>query len=273
MADDALAGLSDEAAATVLRLLDRYRRELLGLLAGSEGGLTLRYRQLLREAEALAQAVTGQMALPLRDAVERAAALGDATALADLRLSRVDARSYVGVNPTLVRVAGEYVAKLTEDLMADVLQRISMHIRLAALGGMPFTTLLDRIGRDMTSGAWKPARSRVETIAQTEVSRLYNLAYYDQAVELASRVEGMRKRWVHASSSPGFTAVQRQRSRPHHIAVARRTQKKPIPMDEVFNLGRGIRARFPHDPALPATETNRCRCRLELVPPDAQATE
>ncbi len=273
MADEALDGLSGDAAAAMLRLLDRYRREVLGLLAASEGGLTLRYRQLLREIDALTQTLTGQMPLPLRTAIERAAELGDATVLADLRLSRVDARSYVGVNPTLVRVAGEYVAKLTEDLLDDVLRRISLHIRLAALGGMPFTTLLDRIGRDMTSGTWKPARSRVETIAQTEVSRLYNIAYYDQAVELAGRVEGMRKRWVHASSSPGFTAVQRQRSRPHHMALARRTEKKPIPMDELFNLGRGIRARFPHDPALPATETNRCRCRLELVPPDAQATE
>lgn len=265
-----LDGLSERTTREALRTLERYRRELVALLVASEGSLATSYRRLLRETDALAATYRGQLALPFRLAVEQAAELGDAAVLADLGLSRIDVLSYSGVNPALVRVAGEYVADLTEKLVVNINARVTMHIRLAALGGIPFTTLLDRIGRDMTTGTFKPAKSRIETIAQTEVSRLYNMAYFDQATELAARYPDMRKVWVHAVSSPGVTKVQRERSRANHMQVARDSAAEPLPMDALFDLGKGITARYPHDPALPATETNRCRCRLRLIAPEPE---
>jgi hypothetical protein len=265
-----LDALSGQAARETLRLLARYRREIVAMLAEAEGSLATGYRRLLREIDQLAASYRGQLALPVITAVTSAAEAGDADVLRDLGLSRMDVLSYSGVNPVLVKVAGEYVADLTEKLVADINQKVSMHIRLAALGGIPFQTLMDRIGRDMTTGTFKPAKGRIETIAQTEVSRLYNMAYFDQATELSRRYEGMMKVWVHAASSPGFTKVQRERSRENHMRVARETAENPIPMDALFDLGGEKTARYPHDPALPASETSRCRCRLRIVTPEPE---
>jgi len=260
--------LADATTAAAIKLLDAYRKEILASLLAAEPRFQMGYRELVREIDALSAAYRGQLTLPLLNGIAAAAELGDADVLAHLRIGGIDAMSYVGVNPTLVRVASEYVANLTEKLMAEVNAKVTSAIRLAALGGMSFTDLVDKLGRTMNTGTFKVAKSRLETIAQTEVARLYNMAYYDQANELTTRYPEVRKRWIHAASSPGFTKVQRERSRENHIRCARVTAAEPIAMNALFDLGGEKRARYPHDPFLPATETNRCRCRLMLVTPD-----
>jgi hypothetical protein len=261
--------LQNDAADEALTLLERYRKEVLAAIVSTRAPLSAYLRQLLAEVDQLIARFQSELSATMRRQIGLAADNGDQAVLEDAQAAGVDVPlSYTGVSEQLVRTATEYVSELVTNLATDARGRITREVRLAAMGGMPLQQLVDRIGRNLTSpSVFGTIATRAEMIARTEVSRVRNMAYAAQGQELAQRYPQMKKRWVHSIGSPGFSKHQRSHSRPNHVALSDITADEPIAMDAAFDLGNGITAMYPHDPALPASETVNCRCRLLLVPP------
>lgn len=262
--------LQDDASDEVLQLLERYRREVVGLILSTRDPLSAYLRQLLAEIDQVMARFGREISTTMRQQIQLAAANGDQAVLDDVQAAGIDVPlSYVGVSDQLIRTASAYTAELVTNLTSDARSRITREVRLASMGGVATQALIDRIGRNLTSASvFGTIATRAEMIARTEVSRVRNMAAYDQASELAQRHPQLRKRWVHSIGSPGFSKHQRSHSRPNHIALHAATEADPLPMDALFDLGNGITAMYPHDPALPAGEAVNCRCRLLLVAPE-----
>ena len=264
--------IADDATREALRLLNALRRETIGAILSASEPLSGSLRGLLAEIDTLIVTFQREFSGVMARHVEAAAQAGDDAVLSDLRAARLEVPlAYLGVSPTLVRMASAYVADLVTGLSSDARARISREVRLAALGGMSTTQLIDNIGRNLTDpSVFGTIATRAEMIARTEVSRLYSMAYAEQSTESAQRYPGMRQVWEHSQSSPGFTAFQTRNSRPNHIRVWQETSANPIPVGALFDLGGGVMARYPHDPNLPAKEVVGCRCRIRLVAPDPE---
>ena len=254
----------------MLRILDAYRREVIGMILSAPEPLGSNLRGLLTELDGLVDRLSREMAGTLSRGVTLAANAGDDAVLDAFRAASVDVPlAYVGVSETLVRSLVDYSASLITNIPAEVRAQIATQVRLAALGGLSTTTLIDRIGRNLTSRSiFTSIAGRAEAIARTEVSRARAMAYQEQSAEIAGRFPGTLKVWEHASTSPGFTTFQARSSRQNHVALSRETNARPIPFDQPFNLGGGVEAMYPHDPTLPASESVNCRCRLRIVLPE-----
>jgi len=264
-----LDSLMEDANRAMLALLDDFRKSVLLALIQAQEPFSATYRQLLREVDALLAQTQAQMTRTMAEHLEVAANAGDDAALDEVRSFIGSVNSYVGVSEVLVRTSAEYVADLITAITNEARATITREVRLAALGGMTTTELIDRIGKTLDSpGVFKTLAARAEAIARTEVARIRNTAHFEQAKELSDKYEGVRKVWEHSGSSPGFSGHQRRQSRPNHIRTWQRTSEEPIPVADDFNLGSGITARYPHDPLLPASETVHCRCRVRLVAPE-----
>lgn len=266
MAADPIDTLSDEVWERAVALLEQLRRGVVAAIVSAPEPYSLYLRGLLREIDGLLAEYRATMTRTMASAVERAAALGDDAVLRDVSALGVEVPlSYVGVSPALVRAAAEYTADLIQGIADDARARIAREVRLGAAGGMSTTDLIGRIGRNLHDrSTFATIAARAEAVARTEVSRVYSTAYQEQAVELAERFpQQMRKRWVHA----GFGL----HSRPNHVRLDAVTRRNPIPVDEPFDLGGGLRAMHPHDPSLPASEVVHCRCRMVLVAPEPGA--
>lgn len=239
-----LDDLSDDAAVAVLDLLGELRVNVVAAIVSARDPLQSTYRQLLREIDGMIAGFERNAIVAMNGHIERAATAGDESVLDDARAGGLEIfLSYMGVSPTLVRTAAEYSADLISgDLSPRARAEISRQIRLAALGGLSTTELITRIGKNLTDkSVFKTLADRAEAIARTEVSRVRAMAAFEQGSELVARYPGIRKRWEHASSSPGFTRHQRRMSRPNHVRLARETRETPIPWEEDFNLGSGIK--------------------------------
>jgi hypothetical protein len=264
--------LASDATREALRLLNALRLSIIGSISSAPEPLSGALFGLLREIDEQILTFQRELTGAMGRHVETAAAAGDEAVLDDLRAGGLQPPlSYMGVDPVLVRTAADYVADLVTGLASDARQRISREIRLAALGGMSTTELIDRIGRNLTDpSVFGTIATRAEMIARTEVSRVRSMAFADQSLEAAQRFPGLRKVWEHSSSSPGFTTFQARQSRPNHVRLWSETSANPIPVDAPFDLGNGITAMYPHDPVLPAKEVVACRCRMRLVAPEPE---
>lgn len=259
-----------DVAREMLDILEGYRREVIGMILSAREPLSGSLRGLLAEIDTLIARLSRDLGNAMTRGATIAANAGDEAVLDDLRSARVEVPlSFVGVSEQLVRTLTEYSASLVTQIPAEARTQITAQVRLAALGSVDTTTLIDRIGRNLTSpSVFGTIARRSEAIARTEVSRARGMAYAEQGQEVANRYPGTRKVWEHATTSPGFTTFQRSNSRPNHIRLSQQTNAHPIPFDELFHLGGGITAQYPHDPALPASESVNCRCRLRIVLPE-----
>jgi len=262
--------LQQDASDEALALLERYRREVLAAIVSTRDPLSAHLRELLAEVDQLMAKLRTDLATTMRRQIGIAAANGDQAVLDDMQTAGIETPlSYVGVSETLVRTAADYVADLITNLTTDARGRITREVRLAAMGGLPTPQLIDRIGRNLTSpSVFGTIATRAEMIARTEVSRVRNMAFFDQTTQLASRYPQLRKVWEHSLMSPGFSKHQRSQSRPLHIAMWNLTSEHPLPVNEPFRFSDGVEAMYPHDPSLPASHAVNCRCRLRLVAPE-----
>lgn len=85
---------------------------------------------------------------------------------------------------------------------------------------------------------------RAKTIARTETSSAIN----NTSFKMAKTAKIKKKKWIHIGG--------RYTSRINHKAL----NNKIIGINELFDLGGGIKAMFPHDPNLPVGEIVNCNC-------------
>lgn len=103
---------------------------------------------------------------------------------------------------------------------------------------------LDAIVQEITSKVEDMSIYRAKTIARTETSSAIN----NTSLKTAKVAKMRKKKWIHVGG--------RYTSRQNH----KKLNNKIIGIDELFDLGNGIKASCPHDPDLPVGEIVNCNC-------------
>lgn len=85
---------------------------------------------------------------------------------------------------------------------------------------------------------------RAKTIARTETSSAIN----NTSLKMAKTAKTKKKKWIHIGG--------RYTSRQNHKAL----NNKIIGIDELYDLGNGVKAQCPHHPDLPVGEIVNCSC-------------
>jgi len=113
--------------------------------------------------------------------------------------------------------------------------------------------------------------AKAEMDVRTELQRFFNLSNQSQMDDIATRVDGLLKRWIATGDS---------RTRRGHLEAHQVYAKNPIPVNEdyvirnwVFTKKRGwqvkgvTQLRQPLDPSAPPWATINCRCTQAIIAP------
>jgi hypothetical protein len=120
--------------------------------------------------------------------------------------------------------------------------RIKRELQIGVSEGLS----VEQIARNIQSGnAVNIIRARV--IARTEIVSASNLGNHEGAI---STNLDLRKLWI-------VTPDGRERDTHREVSIA--SEKKPLKMDEYFEVGEG-KGQYPGDPELPPEEAINCRC-------------
>lgn len=238
----ALEAMQERVAARLLAAsLEWERLDALSLQRGLRETLAQLTAQLEQDLEAT-------LDLALRDALRKH---GQWSQLFGLP------QAYVGAQPALAQVVTQSTTTLVQAVTMQQMDALVVQLRTASLGEVPFQTAIRNVMGTLNSnrmasfGPFRTVRQRAEAIVRTEVHRMYALADEIAYKQLDRDVPGTRYSWVQ-----GWSLNPRET----HAATAAETAANPIGPDELFNVG-GYKARYPHDPLLPAKESVHCSCR------------
>lgn len=255
----------------IAQLVAGFRRELDGVLARTEWD-AYRLDQVRRDLDASRRRL---------DAGMSAMANRQATEAATLALTNVDtaARALIGGAPLqAARLPFDQIAliqQLTPDLITGATQeatrRIQTILSQRVMGGLTARDARQRIGQvvgnlpgrggrgEVPGKMFTDLQLRTETIMRTEMNRLYNLTSEGRIDDLASRMPGIGKTWIHQSAAS-------RNPRPNHAAMNGKVvfpgegeKFELIGKDAVYHVD------GPHDPELPAEETINCHCRVRIA--------
>lgn len=158
--------------------------------------------------------------------------------------------------PTLIRgVTEETARKVGQTLTAQTLGGLNAVQARRKIAGM-VGALPRQAGRlNVPGNIFDAAENRARTIMRTEANRVFSTVATARIDDLAERIPGVGKVWMH---SPGSS----HDPRPDHAAL---NGKVIFPAKgEKFNVG-GTLAEGPYDPALPAEQTVNCHCRVRVA--------
>lgn len=180
-------------------------------------------------------------------------------------------RDQLGATAAGVALGGRLDARLLlamrnflTDRLSDVgrqaIDKINTALAQHLLGVQSLADAITQIQR-ILGGA---PRRRAMTIAYTEIGRAYSASQYEQMLDQAKVLKGLKKRWLHS---------QKEHGRPGHILCADATKADPIPVDEPFEIvdlktGEIERLRYPRDPEAGPGNTINCGCMMVAVPPE-----
>lgn len=140
----------------------------------------------------------------------------------------------------------DYSADLITNLSNDAINKINNVLTLNVLGKQTVSKTIKDIGSNLTSkSVFSSIKSRAEVITVTELGRVTSTATELRGQEMAKKVPGMMKEWIHAPYV--------RNPRPEHFEV------NDVPADKDFIVN-GYRMRFPRDPKGPPSETIGCHC-------------
>lgn len=146
-----------------------------------------------------------------------------------------------------VEVLQGYSADLIQGLGNEARRQINSRLARAALGVISPQQAIQQIAGSLPSGSvFRTAGARAEAIFRTEVNRVFEVSNAARLNEMASRTEGLEKKWV---------AVMDFRTRETHADA----HGQIVGAKELFVVG-GEYAQYPRDPVLSAKESVNCRC-------------
>lgn len=241
----------------ILRQLDVAERQILVLLRGVTD--VDRARRLARQRSEIARLI--EIFRKASDAATRSgldtAWQAGAAAVRDQVAAAVRAIDPTGrINPGVLLAMRNFLTDRISDVSREAIERINSALAQHLLGVRQLSATITEIERILGGGT----RRRAMTIANTEIGRAYSAAQYEQMLEQAKILPGLKKQWVHSGKEHG---------RPGHIIAA---TYPPIPVDEPFEIvdvktGEIELLRYPRDPEASAGNTINCGCMMIAVPP------
>jgi len=184
--------------------------------------------------------------------------------------------SFNSLAPSQVNVALDFSAELVQNISDDLRSTINTQLRQATLAQQsPFQAMKNitkALGVNPDDGIWgtknrpdvvEGVAARAEAIARTEMTRINNLAQFSTQEQAGNLIPGLLKRWI---------ATARGNTRSTHISAHRRYFNDPIPVNELFRVGRS-ELMYPGDPRGEAKETINCRCTMTTVVPEIGVTQ
>lgn len=108
--------------------------------------------------------------------------------------------------------------------------------------GLAHKSIVERI----INAAGNMSKQRADTIARTETSTSINTTNY----HIAEQAKMKKKGWIHVGG--------KKKDRENH----KKLNGLFIDLKESFDLGKGIKAKYPHESGLPASEVVRCGCLM-----------
>jgi Phage Mu protein F like protein len=150
------------------------------------------------------------------------------------------------ISRDFVAVAYQTMPWMISGVGDEIIKRVGSVLQQAVLAQQTPLDAMHAIGTMTGKGIFPSAFVRGEMIVRTEYGRIAATANYSTLSELAQHQSGLRKEW---------SAVIDARTRPTHAAA----DGQIVHVDNMYSVG-GYPALFPHDPALPASETIACRC-------------
>lgn len=161
----------------------------------------------------------------------------------------------------LLNKALAFDADLIKNIGDEIRAKINTEIQLGVLGAKSPHDVQKAIGTNLKDPSiFRTIADRAETIARTEMGRVYSMATDERMRQVGEIAPGAKHFWI---ATPG------PRTRDTHRAAGNRySRANAIPIDQPFIVG-GARLRYPRDPGGPAEETINCRCDRGLVLPEA----
>ena len=248
--------LTPEARIRIVRLLGEANREILADIARSNpdsynaARLQALKAQVDRVLEEFSRQASSQVGAIEQTSYEQAALGVDRTVAAGT--------GTVLVQPVIDRAALQVVQGYTADLIGglthDMSAKINAAIQRAFLGGSTLQQLVGQIGTQLEggtfSGLFSQVGERAMSIATNEIMRVHSLASVARIDDLATRHEGLMKRWKHIP-------VARVPRIGHLLADGQIC--KP---DEPFTV-EGEELMYPRDPSGSAENTINCHCLVQ----------
>jgi len=139
-------------------------------------------------------------------------------------------------------LTNRFIQQRINGLSEETARRVARELRNGLSQGLSIEQISSNI---RNSNAINIVRARV--IARTEIVSASNLGNHEGAI---STNLDLRKLWI-------VTPDGRERDTHREVSIA--SEKKPLKMDEYFEVGEG-KGQYPGDPELPPEEAINCRC-------------
>lgn len=161
-------------------------------------------------------------------------------------------------------ISGLTLNDILEKNRKEVIYDIKRQIGIGLINGDRYTTMAKRISESLDMDYRKAV-----TIARTETHRVKEAGFHDSATEInkaldkGTTTKRLHKKWV---------SMQDERVRHNSKANHRKMNGVIIPVEDKFDLGRGVRADCPSSSGNAANDI-RCRCFLKYELLDVPAKE
>lgn len=241
----------------ILRQLGIAEQEILGAMRGVTD--IDRARRLARQRAEIARVIDVFRAATdaaARGGLDAAWGAGSAAIRDQVAAGGSGVATQGRLNARVLLAMRNFMTDRISDVSRQAIEKINSALAQHLLGVKPLANTITEIERILGTGT----RRRAMTIAYTEIGRAYSQAQYEQLLEQAKILPGLKKRWLHSEKEHG---------RPGHILAA---DQPAIPVDEPFEIvdlktGEVELLRFPRDPQASAKNTINCGCMMIAVPP------
>lgn len=262
MATQPLPRIQRDAIREILRQLRAAERAISAAIRGATDAdrarrLASQRAEIVRVMDVFRAAAESR----LHGGIASAWAAGAATIRTQVALGMVAGVSPAGrINARVLLAMREFLTHRIADVSREAVEKLNTALAQHLLGVISLSELVTQIQR-ILGGI---TRRRAMTIAYTEIGRAYSAAQYEQMLEQAKVLPGLKKRWIHS---------QKEHGRPGHILCADATKSEPIPVAEPFEVldlrtGEVEQLRYPRDPQGSPGQTINCGCMMVAVPPE-----
>lgn len=246
-----LPALQKDTLARIVALLAEADRRIAARLAAAPSEfdafilpqLQEQVRQAMAAVEAGgATALTEGAASAWRAGID----LVDAPMEAGLQLDRPALRVSAlvpSIDTAQLRASQAFLTAKIRDITAAAAARINTELGLALIGQQSS----DQAARTISTILGETTRARASTLVRTEIGRAYSVATQERMTQARAVLPGLKKQWRRSG---------RIHSRLNHDL----TDGQVRDVDEPFDVGAGVKLRYPRDPRGPAKETINCGC-------------